>query len=87
MNIVDLKNSFDLKQVGQEMHSLMAELYPICRSITGNGVRQTLRRLQEIIPLTIHEIPSGTRVFDWTVPNEWNIKDAYIKDSEGENTH
>lgn len=84
MNIADLKNSFDLKQVGQEMHSLMAELYPICRSITGNGVRQTLRRLQEIIPLTIHEIPSGTRVFDWTVPNEWNIKDAYIKDSEGE---
>lgn len=84
MNIADLKNPFDLKQVGQEMYSLMAELYPICRSITGNGVRQTLRRLQEIIPLTIHEIPSGTRVFDWTVPNEWNIKDAYIKDSEGE---
>jgi aminopeptidase-like protein len=84
MNIADLKNSFDLNQVGQEMHSLMAELYPICRSITGNGVRQTLRRLQETIPLTIHEIPSGTRVFDWTVPNEWNIKDAYIKDSEGE---
>jgi aminopeptidase-like protein len=66
------------------MHRLAADLYPICRSITGNGVRETLRRLQTHIPLTVHEVPSGTRVFDWTVPREWNITDAYIKNSAGE---
>lgn len=62
----------------------MAELYPICRSITGNGVRQTLRILQKQIPLTMHEVPTGTPVFDWTVPKEWNIRDAYIKNGAGE---
>lgn len=66
------------------MHALIAELYPICRSITGNGVRQTLRRLQACVPLTVHEVPTGTRVLDWTVPDEWNIRDAYVKDSRGE---
>jgi len=68
---------------GEEMFALVKELYPICRSITGNGVRQTLQRLQREIPLRIHEVPSGTPVFDWTVPKEWNIRDAYIKDSSG----
>jgi aminopeptidase-like protein len=68
----------------KEIFHLIERLYPICRSITGNGVRQTLRILQEYIPLTIREVPSGTRVFDWTVPKEWNIKDAYIKNSKGE---
>jgi aminopeptidase-like protein len=67
-----------------EMFELIRRLYPICRSITGNGVRQTLRILQEHIPLTVHEIPSHTPVFDWTVPREWNIRDAYIKNSNGE---
>ncbi len=69
---------------GERMRQLIAELYPICRSITGNGVRTTLRRIQEEIPLAIKEIPSGTPVFDWTVPREWNIRDAYIKNSHGE---
>src|SRR5215469_1327526 len=69
---------------GAEMHALVAELYPICRSITGTGVRETLRRLREAIPLSIHEVPTGTQVFDWTVPREWNIRDAYVKDSTGE---
>jgi aminopeptidase-like protein len=68
----------------KEMFHLIERLYPICRSITGDGVRQTLRILQEYIPLTIREVPSGTRVFDWAVPKEWNIKDAYIKNSKGE---
>ncbi|HRW07726.1 MAG TPA: DUF4910 domain-containing protein [Caldilineaceae bacterium] len=69
---------------GEAMHALMAELYPICRSITGNGVRQTLRVLQKQIPLSMHEVPTGTPVFDWTVPKEWNIRDAYIKNGAGE---
>jgi aminopeptidase-like protein len=66
-----------------DMYQLVKELYPICRSITGNGVRQTLARIQREIPLRIEEIPSGTQVFDWTIPLEWNIRDAYIKDLSG----
>lgn len=71
-------------ETGKEMYELIERLYPICRSITGNGVRQTLKIIQEIIPLEIKEVPSGTRVFDWEIPKEWNIKDAYIKNSKGE---
>lgn len=63
-----LSNGF--AQIGREMYSLMAELYPICRSITGDSVRQTLHRIQKLIPMVIREVPSGTQVFDWTVPNE-----------------
>ena len=66
------------------MFELIRSLYPICRSITGDGVRQTLKILQKHIPLTIHEVPTGTAVFDWTIPKEWNIRDAYIKNSKGE---
>lgn len=68
---------------GAAMHSLVEELYPICRSITGEGVRRTLAILQRYIPLEILEVPSGTPVFDWTVPQEWSIRDAYVKDSRG----
>ena len=70
--------------VGEEMHQLITELYPICRSITGNGVRETLHILAKHLPVKIHEIPSGTNVFDWLVPNEWNIHDAFIKNKQGE---
>ena len=69
--------------VGASMHQLISGLYPICRSITGNGVRKTLQILQDTIPLTVHEVPSGTPVFDWQVPQEWNIRDAYVKNSQG----
>ena len=69
---------------GTAMHAFMTELYPICRSITGEGVRDTLRRIQARVPLDIHEGPSGTQGFDWTVPMEWNIADAYIKNAAGE---
>jgi aminopeptidase-like protein len=62
---------------------LIRELYPICRSITGDGVRETLRLLGERIPLDVHEVPSGTKVLDWTVPLEWNIRDAYVADMAG----
>jgi aminopeptidase-like protein len=63
--------------------SLARELMPICRSITGDGVRQTLRVLSRELPLAIREVPTGTSVLDWTVPKEWNIRDAYIKNSKG----
>jgi len=74
----------DFKKIGGEMYKLMEKLYPICRSITGDGVRQTLDIIKENIPIEIKEIPSGTKVLDWTIPKEWNIKDAYIKNLKGE---
>ncbi len=73
-----------IPEIGINMHELMVELFPICRSITGNGVRESLQILKNHIPLNVSEIPSGTEVFDWTVPREWNINDAYIKNSKGE---
>ncbi len=74
----------DLAALGEEAHALVAELYPICRSITGNGFRESLRRLQRVAPIALTEVPSGTAVLDWTVPREWNIRDAYVKSSRGE---
>jgi aminopeptidase-like protein len=68
---------------GSEMHALVERLYPLCRSITGNGVRRTLEIVSECISLQWHEVPTGTQVFDWTVPQEWNINDAYIADENG----
>jgi aminopeptidase-like protein len=68
---------------GESMLALIQELFPICRSITGNGVRQTLAILRRYIPLGINEVPSGTSVLDWTVPREWNIRDAYIARPDG----
>lgn len=68
---------------GEEMFHLIKELYPICRSITGDGLRKSLNILKKYIPLEIHEVPSGTQVFDWIIPEEWNIKDAYVKNSKG----
>ncbi|WP_170830352.1 DUF4910 domain-containing protein [Maridesulfovibrio ferrireducens] len=69
--------------IGAEIKSLVRDLFPICRSLTGNGVRETLRIISETLPLNLVEIPSGTKVFDWEIPNEWNIEDAYIKNSKG----
>ena len=73
----------NLEEVGQDLHRFAAELYPICRSITGSGIRRTLSMIGERIPLKAVEVPTGTAVFDWTVPKEWNIRDAYIKDTAG----
>ncbi len=71
--------------IGKEMYDLCAKLFPYCRSITGDGVRKTLHDLKAVVPeMTLHEVPSGTRVFDWTVPKEWRIRDAWIKNSKGE---
>jgi aminopeptidase-like protein len=65
------------------MYELAQRLYPICRSITGDGVRETLSILQQRIPLDVREAPSGLQAFDWTVPNEWNIRDAWIAGPDG----
>jgi len=69
--------------VGQRIYELIAELYPICRSLTGDGVRQTLSIIERFVPLQRYEVPSGTPALDWTVPKEWNIRDAYVKDTHG----
>lgn len=73
----------DFLDLGQKAHKLAEELYPICRSLTGEGLRQTLKALQRTLPLEICEVPTGTTAYDWIVPNEWNVKDAFIKDLQG----
>jgi aminopeptidase-like protein len=70
--------------IGEEIFAFATKIFPICRSITGNGVRQTLREISAHIPLEVREVPTGTAVFDWTIPREWNIRDAYIKNEQGE---
>ena len=70
--------------IGEQIFDLAAKLYPICRSITGEGVRETLREIGTHIKLEAHEVPTGTAVFDWTIPREWNIRDAYIKNERGQ---
>ncbi|MEU4522725.1 DUF4910 domain-containing protein [Amycolatopsis sp. NPDC024027] len=71
-------------RTGAELHALVERLYPICRSITGDGVRQTLDIIGEHIALERHEVPTGTQVLDWTIPQEWNIRDAYVASPSGE---
>ena len=68
----------------KDIDTLLHRLYPITRSITGNGNRETLKILQEYIPLEIKEYPTGQEVYDWTIPKEWNITDAWIKNSKDE---
>lgn len=68
---------------GDRMTTLVQRLYPLCRSITGDGVRATLKILGESIPLQVQEVPSGTEVLDWTIPEEWNIREAFVADSNG----
>ena len=67
-----------------EIYDDLKTLYPMCRSLTGLGIENTLKYIRNQIPITIHKVESGLKVFDWTVPKEWNIKSAYIKNSKGE---
>jgi len=78
-----LLEPYQISELGKDIYQLIERLYPICRSITGNGVRNTLKILQEYINLEISEVKTGTKVFDWEVPKEWNINDAFIKDADG----
>ena len=73
-----------IESSGTQMYEFIEQLFPICRSITGNGVRKTLRAIKEHLPgLEIHEVPTGERCFDWEIPKEWNISDAYVQDENG----
>ena len=83
-NSRDTTDILELRTIGNDMYELMERLYPITRSITGKGVRKTLKIFQDSIDLQIHEVTTGTKVFDWTVPEEWNIDDAYIMNKNGE---
>src|SRR6266481_52536 len=84
MEMTITKSEKTTNTIGEQMHGLMTELFPICRSITGDGVSQTLNIIKKDIPISIHKIPTKTKVFDWEVPKEWNISEAYIKNSRGE---
>ena len=83
MSLAELEGSLDALEAGARMHAFAARAFPIVRSITGDGVRRTLALLCERLPLAIHEVPSGTPVLDWTVPPEWNIREAWIADGAG----
>ena len=77
--------AYSPEAAGLAMYELVRRLFPICRSITGDGVRETLRILAEEMPgLQVHEVPTGTKVFDWEVPREWNVRQAYVLDPDGE---
>jgi aminopeptidase-like protein len=74
----------DWTQLTVEADDLLQRLFPICRSITGDGLRLTLNLLREISDFQLHEVPSGTPCYDWRVPDEWNVRDAYVSDSKGQ---
>jgi aminopeptidase-like protein len=84
VDLDELQQILPLAEPGAALHALVERLYPMCRSMTGQGVRDTLAILGKEIPLEVHEVPSGTAVLDWTVPKEWNVRDAFVKDSKGE---
>ncbi len=75
--------ALDVASVGAELHAGVRELYPLCRSITGDGLRASLRILQRWAPIELHEVPSGTKVFDWVVPREWNFRSARLIGPDG----
>jgi aminopeptidase-like protein len=82
--IAATKIDLESPDLGNRLHAFVSELYPICSSITGNGIREVLRRIGKRIPLEVQEVPTGTAAFDWTVPREWNIRDAYVRNARGE---
>lgn len=83
LDLADFIRRLDVGAPGEEMFRFCERLYPFCRSITGDGVRATLAAVASLIPIEIREVPTGTEVLDWTVPKEWNVRDAYICDARG----
>jgi aminopeptidase-like protein len=81
--IRDAINAVAPEELGHRLRELMVELFPLCRSITGDGLRETLRRIAKVVPLELTEVPTGTAAFDWSVPREWNISDAWVADADG----
>jgi aminopeptidase-like protein len=84
VDVSELARTADLPGLGESMYELMTDLFPICRSITGAGLRDTLDRIGKLVPLQLTEVPTGTVAYDWTVPKEWNIRDAWVADDRGE---
>ena len=83
-SISEVRAQWDIQKEGADLYQSVSALYPLCRSITGDGLRRSLEALRRFVPLELREVPSGTRVYDWIVPKEWNIRDAYIKNPRGE---
>src|SRR5438128_2492367 len=82
-DIRGLIDALDEEALGAEMQGIVRELYPLCRSITGNGVRRSLRVLQRVTPIALCEVPTGTCVFDWVIPREWNLRTARLTGPDG----
>jgi aminopeptidase-like protein len=82
--LIDWERVPSAGEAGAEIHELMRELYPICRSLSGDGVRDTLAIVSRETPLELTEVPSGTEIFDWTVPREWNIRAAWLDGPDGQ---
>lgn len=74
----------EMARAAASMQRLMSDLYPLNRSITGPGLRATLRRVAEEVPLDLTEVPTGTKVFDWTIPREWAVDEAWLEDESGQ---
>src|SRR5215469_11257628 len=83
MLLPHLASDVGAHEAAAEARRAITEMYPLCRSITGDGVRRTLDIIDRIVPLERHEVATGTTAFDWQVPREWNIRDAWIADHEG----
>ncbi|HEY1280932.1 MAG TPA: DUF4910 domain-containing protein [Acidimicrobiales bacterium] len=84
MSVAGAAAAIDRTELERSMYELMVELFPICRSITGAGLRDTLARIGKLVPLELTEVPTGTPAFDWIVPREWNIRDAWVADASGQ---
>jgi len=85
MKLNDNFSEFSLKDIGSFCHTLAQELFPLCRSLTGQGNRETLAKLGTFLPsLVVKNVPSGTKVFDWVIPDEWTIRDAYVANEAGQ---
>lgn len=83
LTLTQVRRRLDTVEMGDRMHLLLTQLYPVLRSRTGPGVRETLRAVSEVLPLEVVEVPSGTPVLDWTVPPEWRLRDAYVRGPDG----